>query len=160
MRPPARRILAALVAVAGLRFRPSVTLRPDRVEIAAAPDTIIELLQARFRDGPDVVVASEDRLVRRFAGRAGLFPYRTTELIAFAPDGVTFDHLAGPFATCHERFHIHPHGATTTLEHTGDFALRGGLWTFALFAAPVRNAFEAHVRHHLHQLAAELADHE
>ncbi len=159
MRVPTRTGLAALATIAGLQFHPKVALRPDRVETTATADTIIELLQTRLRDSPDVLVASEDRLVRRFAGRAGVFPYRTTELVAFAPDGVTFDHLAGPFATCHERFHLRPHETFTTLEHTGTFSLRGGLWSFMLFAAPVRSAFESHVRRHLHQLAADLADH-
>lgn len=150
--------VGTVATLAGMWLRPSVTLRPDRVLIAATPHEIREHLRARFAEGPDVLAATPQRVVRRFAGRAGAFRYRTTELVTFDESAISFSHLAGPFAACDERFDFHLDGESTALEHTGTFRLRGGVWTWAIFAIPVRRAFEAHVGHHLDQLALELSD--
>ena len=75
------------------------------------------------------------------------------------PEGeveVTFEHLAGPFQSCHERFDLSATNTGSTVTHTGTFQLRGGIWTAALAVGPVKQAFEHHVQSHLQALSAEL----
>jgi len=156
-----RTLPTALTAVAatlvGLAVKPRVHLREDHVLFAAPPDTVLAHFRARFADDPEVIAADADRLVRRFQGRAGPFPYRTVEIVGFESGAVTFEHLRGPFATGHERFDLTPSGAGTRLTHRGTFRLKGGLWTWPLAVGPVRRAFEAHVLAHLQTLQAEWA---
>lgn len=143
--------------LASLGLSPTVNLRPDSVDLAAPPDLLLAHFRAQFADAPNDTLASEEhRLVRRFSGRAGPFPYRTVELVTYHADAITFEHLAGPFSYCQERFQLDASGAGTRLTHTGSFRLRGGLVTAPLALTAVRRAFETHVRHHLEALAEEL----
>lgn len=151
--------LAATGTLAGLALSPTVTLRPEAVDIAIAPGQLLDDFRARLGAATDEIMADGgDRLVRRFEGTAGPFHYRTVELVTFAADGVTFDHLAGPFSYCHERFSFDPVATGTRIVHTGTFRLRGGVWTAPLALTGVRRAFETHVRRHLEELATESAD--
>lgn len=140
-----------------LVVRPRVELAVDTVHIAASPSIVITDLTRRMSDGPDVIAADDHRVVRRFAGTAGRFRYRTVEIVSFEDDAVTFEHLRGPFAECRERFQLTPEGAGTRLTHSGSFRLRGGLWLWPLALWGIRPAFEHHVRHHLDQMSVELA---
>lgn len=78
------------------------------------------------------------------------------ELVKWETDAITFEHLAGPFTECHERFEVTPCSTGTQVTHTGSFRLRGGLWTALLAIGPVKRAFEANVHRHLDALATEL----
>jgi hypothetical protein len=99
---------AAFVAgFVGLCWAPTVTLRRDVVPAGASPAVVVAELRKRFSSDRDSILAEGgDRLVRRFEGTAGRFSYRTVELVTFEPDAVTFEHLAGPFRSCHERFDL------------------------------------------------------
>lgn len=79
-------------------------------------------------------------------------------LVNFSDSQVTFDHLAGPFAKCHETFDLQPSadGLGTCLVHSGTYRLRGGLWTALLALGPVKMAFEAPVREHMQDIAHTL----
>ena len=147
---------AGLVAgFVGFRWAPTVTLRRDDVSIDAPPAVVVAELRKRFSsDENSILVGGGERLVRRFEGTAGRFSYHTVELVIFEPDGVTFEHLAGPFKSCHERFDLRATDTGSTITHTGSFRLRGGVWTAALAAGPVKHAFEHHVQLHLRALAA------
>jgi hypothetical protein len=151
--------LGAGGALAGLVWGPTVRLRDDHVDVGATQQELLEELREHFADSPEQVLAADGRhIVRRFAGRAGPFPYRTVELVTFEDDAITFEHLAGPFRHCHERFQLSTTPSGTRLTHTGHFVLRGGLWTALLALGPVKSAFEAHVHHHLRELPARLSD--
>ena len=146
-------------AFAGLRWAPTVELRRDTVHLGRSAEHVIALLRERLlnADPGDILAAEQDRIVRRFAGSAGRFTYRTTELVTFESHGVTFEHLAGPFKTCHERFDLVNVGSGSTITHSGSFQLRGGIWTAPLALVPVKSAFEAHVLSHFEAMAAELS---
>jgi hypothetical protein len=151
--------LAVTGTLAGLTLSPTVTLRPDEIDVAVAPGRMLDEFRERLGAAKDQIIAEDgDRLVRRFEGTAGPFPYRTVELVTFAADGVMFDHLAGPFSHCHERFSFDRVATGTRIVHTGTFRLRGGIWTAPLALTGVRRAFETHVRRHLEELATETAN--
>ncbi len=151
-------ILAFVGALGGLAVGPTVTLRPDSVDLPISPQDVLAHFRKRFADADNDIVADEGhRLVRRFAGRAGPFPYRTIELVTYETDAVTFEHLAGPFAVCEERFQLDSIESGTQLTHTGQFRLRGGLWTAPLALTGVRRAFEDHVHEHLEALRSSLS---
>lgn len=152
---------AALVGVAtlaGLAVSPTIKLAEDQVDLPIPPDRLVEEFRRRFSESEaDILADGGNRLVRRFAGKAGPFPYRTVELVEIHADAITFEHLSGPFSHCSERFQFTPSDGGTRATHTGTFRLRGGIWSAALAIGPVKRAFEAHVREHLHALGAELA---
>lgn len=141
--------------IAGLAARPKVDLAVDAVEIELPPDAVVQHFRDRMGSGSDVIAASDDRVVRRFRGRAGRFRYATVEVVTFGRASITFEHLQGPFASCSERFDAAPSGAGTILTHSGSFALRGGVFTWPLARTAVKRAFEAHVHEHMRVLAAE-----
>ncbi len=150
--------VAAVAAgtLGALAIGPTVKLRHDEVVIPVESSLLIQTLRERFVDSPDEILAiQDDRMVRRFSGQAGPFPYRTVELVTFGPDWITFEHLSGPFSRCRERFEFLSHSGSTTMTHTGEFRLKGGLWTALLAYGPVRRAFESHVRQHMLALADE-----
>lgn len=104
------------------------------------------------------MIAGDDRrVVRRFSGRAGRLTYATVEIVGFEADAITFEHLRGPFAACHERFDLTSTATGSRVTHSGTFTLRGGLWTWPFAVLVVRRAFERHVREHLVGLRGELA---
>ncbi len=143
-------------AVVALRARPSVTLAEDAVVVHGPPDQIIHQFRERLVVGDEVIAAQADRVVRRFHGRAGRFRFHTVEVVTFGPSWITFEHLAGPFARCSERFDlVHDSIATTRVVHSGSFALRGGLWTWPLARGAVKSAFERLVHDHLIVLGEE-----
>ena len=146
-------------SVAALFVRPRIDLARDSIEVQASPDELLETFRKRFGDSPDDILAIEhDRLVRRFSGSEGPFTFNTVEVIRYEKDAITFEHLAGPFSECTERFEfVATESDTTMLTHSGSFALRGGLWTAPLAVGPVKKAFEAHVRGHFENLAADFA---
>ncbi len=151
---------AALVGVAtlaGLALSPTIKLAEDQVDLPVPPDRLVDEFRRRFSESEaDILANGDDRLVRRFSGKAGPFPYRTVELVEIHADAITFEHLAGPFSYCNERFQFKAIEAGTRVTHTGTFRLRGGIWTIPLAIGPVKRAFEAHVREHLLALGAEL----
>ena len=149
-------IVATAATLIALGVRRDVTLREDSVVLPVTPEHALAQMRARFTSGPDVIAADADCLVRRFSGRAGPYSYRTVELVTFEPESITFEHLRGPFVTCHERFELSRTSLGARLTHSGSFRVRGGLWTLALAAGPIRRAFEEHVGEHLEHLRAEL----
>lgn len=150
--------LTAVGAIALLRVRPKVQLAEDQVHISATSAELFAEFRRRFEHDPnDILAMEEDRLVRRFAGTEGRYSFRTVELVKYETDAITFEHLAGPFSDCHERFDFSACPTGTLVTHTGSFRLRGGLWTALLAVGPVKHAFETHVRRHLDALATEFA---
>lgn len=150
--------LTAIGTIALLRVRPKVQLAEDQVHISATSAELFSEFRRRFEHDPDHILAmEEDRLVRRFAGTEGRFSFRTVELVKYESDAITFEHLAGPFSECHERFDFSASPTGTLVTHAGSFRLRGGLWTALLAVGPVKRAFENHVRQHLHALATDFA---
>lgn len=146
-----------LAGVAAAALRPPVRLAEDGVHLPLAPQDVVESFRLRMATGPDVMVAGDDALLRGFSGRAGVFPYRTVEIVRFEPTAITFEHVRGPFAMCFERFDVTVEGAGSRLKHSGRFILRGGLLTWPLAVGPVKRAFEGHVQRHLEAMARELA---
>jgi hypothetical protein len=79
-RPVAVVLAAAAIAagsIASSLLRPRVDLTAETVEIPSPPDALIEHLALRMAQGPDVIAGDGRRMVRRFAGTAGRFHYRT-----------------------------------------------------------------------------------
>ena len=150
-------VLGGVAVIAGLAARPKVDLAVDSVEIELPPDAVVHHFRDRMGSGSEVIVASGDRVVRRFRGRAGRFRYATVEVVTFGRASIAFEHLRGPFASCSERFDAAPSGAGTILTHSGGFALRGGVFTWPLARTAVKRAFEAHVREHMDLFARERA---
>lgn len=62
---------------------------------------------------------------------------------------MTFDHLSGPFADCHEVIEVREAAGGCQLVHTGAFTMRAGVLGWFLGLLLVRPAFERHVRDHL-----------
>lgn len=150
--------LAATGAMVMLAVRPKVQLAHDEVDIAVSTEDLLAEFRRRFAQSPDDILAMEEhRLVRRFAGTEGRYSFRTVELVTYENDAITFEHIAGPFSECHERFEFTACPTGTRVTHTGSFRLRGGLWTALLAVGPVKRAFETHVHRHLEALATELA---
>jgi len=127
---------------------PPITLPVRRVRLERTP----EQLQAQMRGGlaSRLLVQDANAVVARFEGRAGIFRYETVELIRFSDQGVTFEHLRGPFRSCIERFEfvLLADGAYA-LEHRGTFVMRGGLlgWLFGILV--IRGAFDRLVASHM-----------
>ncbi len=141
-------------SIGALFVRPRVELDEDSVDVGLEPDQLLADMKERFANSPDDILAMEpDRLVRRFAGSEGKFSYKTVEVVRYEDDAITFEHIAGPFAECEERFQLTPIPSGTRLTHTGHFRLRGGLWTLLLAIGPVKKAFETHVHGHFENLA-------
>jgi hypothetical protein len=94
--------------------------------------------------------ADANAAVARFEDRAGIFRYETVELIRFSDQGVTFEHLRGPFRSCIERFEfvLLVDGAYA-FEHRGTFVMRGGLlgWLFGVLV--IRGVFDRLVASHM-----------
>ena len=143
-------------SIGALFLRPRIELAEDSVDVGLPLDELLTLFRKRFADSPDDILAMEpNRLVRRFAGTEGQFSFKTIELVQYEDDAVTFEHLAGPFAECQERFQLTPIDGGTRLTHTGHFRLRGGLWTLVLAVGPAKKAFENHVNGHFQTLASD-----
>lgn len=150
--------LVAIGSMVALAVRPRVQLARDAVEVALPPAELMDVLRERLAGSPEDILAEEpDRLVRRFAGAEGPFRFKTVELVRYEENAITFEHLAGPFAECNERFEFAATASGTLLTHSGAFRLRGGLWTAALAIGPVKKAFESHVRRHFQDLVDEHA---
>lgn len=89
-------------------------------------------------------------VVAQFEGRAGMFRYETVELIRFSDQGVTFEHLRGPFRSCIEQFDCVPLAdGGYAFEHHGTFVMHGGLlgWLFGVLV--IRGAFDRLVASHM-----------
>lgn len=154
---PLRLPMLIAAAHAGLRVTPTVRLSADAVVVDATASALVDRFRHRMSDGPDVLAAEPDRIVRRFRGHAGRFRYETIELVTFERAAITFEHLAGPFARCRETFALEAtDGGHTRMTHTGTFALRGGLWAWPLARTSVKQAFERHVHEHLIALRNEI----
>ncbi len=136
---------------------PTVTLAVDTVVIDAMPEQLLSRFRERLDVGDDVIVAQQDRIVRRFHGQAGRFRYDTVEIVTFGPSSITFEHLVGPFARCAELFEFARGTTGTSVSHSGTYALRGGLWTWPLARSAVKSAFERHVHEHLTSLRDDVA---
>lgn len=152
-----RLLTLAGTLLVGMKIRLGVRLAEDVVVVDVAPGELVERFRSRISDGPDVLAAERERLVRRFRGRAGHFRYETVESVTFDPTAILFEHLAGPFARCRETFSLeHVDGGRTRITHAGTFVLRGGLWTWPLARTAVKQAFERHVHEHLTLLRDEV----
>jgi hypothetical protein len=135
-------------AVARRISGPPITLPVRRVRLVQTP----EQLQAQMRGGlaSRLLVQDANAAVARFEGWAGFFRYETVELIRFSDQGVTFEHLRGPFRSCIERFSFMPLAdGAYALEHRGTFVMRGGLlgWLFGILV--IRGAFDRLVATHM-----------
>lgn len=140
--------LAAGVLVAATA-RPSIVLRLHVAVVEGHPREVGDRLRARLESG-DVLVSETDALVARFAGRAGHLPFRTIELVTFSDGEVGFEHLAGSFHACREKFVLLDEGGgRTRVEHSGTFTMRGGLIGWVAGRLVVRRLFEAHVAEHM-----------
>jgi hypothetical protein len=148
----------AAAAVAGAAVPRVVELDPEEVLLQADVDIVLARLKDRFGQGPDVLAGNEHRVVRRFSGAAGAFRYATVELVEYRRSGITFEHLRGPFAECHEWFDLTPSGEGSRLVHSGTFTLRGGIWTWPFARLVVKRSFQAHVREHLLEMRKDVAD--
>lgn len=72
-----------------------------------------------------LLVQDANAAVARFEGRAGFFRYETVEFIRFSDQGVTFEHLRGPFRSCIEWFSFLPLAdGAYALEHRGTLPSR------------------------------------
>lgn len=148
--------ITALGSVGATFVRPRVEMAEDSVELGLSPAVVLANMRERFASSPEDILAMQpDRLVRRFSGSEGSFSYETIEVVRYEDDAVTFEHIAGPFAECNERFQLTEIPGGTRLTHTGYFRLRGGLWTAPLAMGPVKKAFENHVNGHFQTMAAE-----
>ena len=146
--------LTAAGSVGALFVRPRVELAEDSVDIGLPLERVLADMRERFASSPEDILAMEpNRMVRRFSGSEGKFTYKTVEVVRFENDAVTFEHIAGPFAECNERFQLTEIPGGTRLTHTGYFRLRGGLWTAPLAVGPVKKAFENHVNGHFQTMA-------
>ena len=146
--------LTAAGSVGALFVRPRVELAEDSVDIGLPLERVLADMRERFASSPEDILAMEpNRMVRRFSGSEGKFSYKTVEVVRFENDAVTFEHVAGPFAECNERFQLTEIPGGTRLTHTGYFRLRGGLWTAPLAVGPVKKAFESHVNGHFQTMA-------
>lgn len=146
--------LTAAGSVGALFVRPRVELAEDSVDIGLPLERVLADMRERFASSPEDILAMEpNRMVRRFSGSEGKFSYKTVEVVRFENDAVTFEHIAGPFAECNERFQLTEIPGGTRLTHTGYFRLRGGLWTAPLAVGPVKKAFENHVNGHFQTMA-------
>ena len=116
------------------------------------------MFRERFAESSgDILAIERDRLVRRFVGTEGPFKFKTVEVVRYEDCAITFEHLAGPFHKCNERFEFEATPSGTLLTHSGNFRLRGGLWTAGLAIGPVKKAFESHVHGHFQNLANEVS---
>ena len=146
--------LTAAGSVGALFVRPRVELAEDSVDIGLPLERVLADMRERFASSPEDILAMEpNRMVRRFSGSEGKLSYKTVEVVRFENDAVTFEHIAGPFAECNERFQLTEIPGGTRLTHTGYFRLRGGLWTAPLAVGPVKKAFENHVNGHFQTMA-------
>lgn len=152
----------AVAALGALAVRPTVRLVADQVEVDAGPEQVIANLRDWITRSEGVIARGDHSVVCRFSGRAGPFRYATVEVVTFEPSAITFEHLRGPFAACHERFDLTRTDTGTRLVHTGtcqrlDVFPAGGLWTWPFARLVVRGTFERHVREHLHSMREHLA---
>jgi hypothetical protein len=135
---------------------PPITLPVRRVRLEQTP----EQLRAQMRGGlaSRLLVQNANAAVARFEGRAGFFRYETVELICFSDQGVTFEHLRGPFRSCIERFNFVPLAdGAYAFEHRGTFVMCGGLlgWLFGVLV--IRGVFDRLVATHM-QNSSGVAD--
>ena len=136
------------VAVAKRIPGPPIALPVRQVRLEQTP----EQMKAQMRGGlaSRALVQDANAAVAQFEGRAGIFRYETVELIRFSDQGVTFEHLRGPFRSCIERFEFVPLAdGAYALEHRGTFVMRGGLlgWLFGVLV--IRGAFDRLVATHM-----------
>jgi hypothetical protein len=143
-------LLSTLCAVAVARRIPGppITLPVRRVRLEQTP----EQMTAQMRDGlaSRILIQDANAVVAQFEGRAGIFRYETVELIRFSDQGVTFEHLRGPFQSCVERFEFVPLAdGAYAFEHQGTFVMRGGSlgWLFGILV--IRGVFDRLVAKHM-----------
>src|SRR2546425_9788761 len=70
-------------------------------------------------------------------------------VLILSDQGVTFEHLRGPFQSCVERFEFVPLAdGAYEFEHQGTFVMRGGSlgWLFGILV--IRGVFDRHVAKH------------
>ena len=147
-------LLGVFGASAALRRIPGrrIDLPVRRVPLAQPPGQEMAGLRAGL--SRSVLVQDADAVVARFAGRAAIFRYETVELIRFSDQGVSFEHLHGPFRHCAERFALVTlDDGSQGLEHGGSFVMRGGMLGWVLGLLVVRRVFDEHVGSHMQALA-------
>src|SRR5690242_12919343 len=126
-------------------MHPRIPMRRHSVVLDGQTDEVMRRIRTHFEAG-NVLVREDDRIVDRFGGTEGGLAFHTVELITFAGQEVTFEHLGGTFYGCWERFWVQPAGqAKTELAHEGWFAMRGGLVGWLLGIAIVRRLFVKNV---------------
>jgi hypothetical protein len=143
-------LLSALCAVAVARRIPGppIMLPVRRMRLEQTP----EQMKAQMRDGlaSRLLIQDANAAVAQFEGGAGIFRYETVELIRFSDQGVTFEHLRGPFQSCVERFEFVPLAdGGYAFEHQGTFVMRGGWlgWLFGILV--IRGVFDRLVATHM-----------
>ncbi len=151
-------LLGILCAAAVARRIPGlpITLPVRRVRLEQTPEQMKAQMWTALAS--HALIQGADAVVARFEGRAGIFRYETVELIRFSDQGVTFEHLRGPFRSCVERFEFVPLAdGAYALEHRGTFVMRGGLlgWLFGVLV--IRGVFDRLVASHM-QHSSGVAD--
>jgi hypothetical protein len=109
--------------------RSRVSLRDRRVEIAAPPVLVLELLrQAAMGEVPgiskrertEVIEADGDLIVNESLNDSRFGMVRAREAVRFHPDGrVTYRHLAGPLPGTEEAFEVSPADGGSVLTYRG-----------------------------------------
>jgi hypothetical protein len=146
------RFLTLAAAVRSAVCHPAVRLHPFSIVAEEMPEEVVKRFREQLSAGAEVVAAGDDRIVARFAGMAGMFRYRTVEVVSFDRGGIAFEHLRGPFRDCHERFNVEPgERGGSVVTHEGTLTMRWGLLGWLLGATVVRRTFEDHVAQHMAQ---------
>lgn len=104
-------------------------LRDRRVEIAAPPELVLDLLREAAggevpgiskREGTDVIEADGGLIVNESLNDSRFGLVRAREAVRFHPDGrVTYRHLSGPLPGTEEEFGVHADDAGTRLTYRG-----------------------------------------
>lgn len=137
------------------RLRP-IDLRAHTVTFDGAPAEVRRIFERKLLDNPGLESSRPGEIVARFSGSAGPLSYRTREVVRLTDEAITFEHLEGPFHSCHERFVLRSEGATSTVCHDGTFTMRWGLagWLFGLIV--VRPLFERLIAGELDRMTGDM----
>jgi len=149
---------AALARAVTVGSGPPLHLKPHRVQTESPAQQVLAELRADLESAPNVAMRSHDGVVAKFEGKAGRFSYQTVELIRFADQQITFEHLRGPFRSSIETIEaVQLEAGRSALEHRGQFVMRGGIAGWLLGELVVRRVFERLVASHMEGIAGTSA---
>ena len=141
--------------VVARRIHLPIAIAPHSVVTEGLVDDVFDRMRSQFQSNPNVVITDGDRILARFAGRAGPFAFQTAEVISFGDRHITFEHVGGTFLACQETFAFRPEDdGHTRIEHSGSFTMRGGLPGWLLGVVMVRRLFRTHVTDAMQHSAA------